>query len=405
MPASVITIGDEILSGHTTDSNFVEITRQLVQWGYAVDAHLTVPDRASRIGDALRETMGRFDPIVVTGGLGGTPDDLTLDAVAAELGRTVEPDGELFGALSSRHPKATPTTLRGIARRIEGSRSLRNPVGQAPGVFLSVDAPEGHSRIVLLPGIPQEMRAILAESVFDALGPGPSGLRTIVRTAGRGEGIIADILAANGFHGCSFLPSTGRVDLVLPAGATEETAHRIRELLGDIVFGDGSKTLAESVVEVLGARGATLAIAESLTGGALGAAITEVPGASRVFLGSFVLYADAMKRDFAGVSDEVLAREGAVSAAVARLLAEGMRSRTGADYALSTTGIAGPSGATATKPVGLVYVGLVLPDGRSRVVRHELLGHRRGVIDRTVTSALDLLRRGALGLPLPAEAV
>ncbi len=409
MSVAIISIGDELLDGHTLDTNFQHLAAALSGAGHRVTEHVTVGDSSAAINRAMDAvaTPGRI--VILTGGLGGTPDDVTLDAVGARLGRPPEVDAELharFESIFAERGRRMSDAAAHIARRIPGTERLENPVGLAPGVL----ADEGGVRYVLLPGVPRELRAIVETSLLPRLGAGPDGRVQTFRAVNVGEGEVARSLADAGVSGVSFLPAIRRVDVAvrLPGGplspGDEERLARIVAALGDHLIGDEHATLEDVCTARLIERGETLGLAESLTGGRIAAAFTRVPGVSRTFLGGQVVYSNDAKVRWLGVSPETLAVHGAVSAETAGEMAAGAARSAGAKWGLSTTGIAGPGGATEEKPVGLVYLGLARPDGSVHVVRRRYLGDRLMIVDHTVADAMDLLRRALFDLPLPAGA-
>jgi nicotinamide-nucleotide amidase len=408
MHAVVITVGDEILRGHTLDTNFHYLARQLAAHGMPVTRHASVADNATAIREEIRAAIAERALVLVTGGLGGTPDDITLDAVAAELGREAVEVPELierFEAWYRTKGREMPKPVRRIARRIEGSELLANSAGQAPGVWLDVH----ESHLALMPGVPAEMRAIMEGPLAPRIAALSGGRRVhVFRIIGIGEAQLAQSLAERDVDAVTYLPSDGRVDVCLTVDPgddhdVEAITAVIRDVAGDAWIGDDRSHLDEVVFDMLRERKTTLAVAESLTGGALGATVVASPGASEVFVGATTAYADEMKMSHLDVKQETLVAHGAVSAETAREMAAGIRARTGAAWGISTTGIAGPTGATDTKPRGLVYVGIAYPDGRVDSVRRVIPGNRAQVIRRTVVLAFETLRRGLLDLSLPEE--
>ncbi len=404
---AIITIGSEILAGHTLDTNFLTLARGLSGIGLEVQRHLTVGDRPDEIRCAVESSMREADLVVVTGGLGGTPDDLTLDVVCGLLGYEIVADEERvarFEAAYQKRGQSLPEAARRIARTPKDAVRLPNPVGQAFGIWF--DAPE--AIVVLLPGIPAEMEGILTTELIPRLSEMTSGKTAFLfRIVGIGEGHLSESLSARGVTGLSFLPSAGRVDIRMVVPATDplpDDAKRavdaIREVAGPALYAEEEITLEEIVGRELTRRQETLAVAESLTGGYAGGAITRVPGASAYFLASAVTYSDESKREWLSVSAGTLERHGAVSAEVAAEMATGVRARAGSDWALATTGIAGPTGDTPTKPIGRVYIGLAYPDGSVHTSGWLFPGRRHGITRRAVIIALDQLRRALLGLPL-----
>jgi len=406
--AILITIGDEVLRGYTLDTNAHWLTGALTRAGHRVIRRVTVPDQAPAIGAALDGARADAALVILTGGLGGTPDDLTLDVVSAHLGRGVADDPELLEALE------TTVRLRGgrrshavqrIARRIDGAERLDNPVGQAPGVWIE----DGDTTFVLLPGVPGEVRGITEASLLPRLGPGDVQVITR-RTVGIGESVLAERLRARGLLvPVAYLPWAGGVDLHLsaPAGPSwpddvRKTVDVIEEVSGDALLGTATVKLEVHVGELLRSRDETVAVGESLTGGGVGVLLTSVPGASDYFLASTVAYANSVKVAALKVRPETIETRGAVSAEVAQEMAIGARDRAGADWGVATTGVAGPDGRSEEKPVGLVYLGLALPDGETVTWRRRYPGDRAHITRLAAAGALDLLRRGLEGRSLEA---
>lgn len=400
MRVIVLTIGDELLAGHVVDTNFTRLAAWFTARGHAVVEHASVGDDAGTIARMLLELRDRCELVVVTGGLGPTPDDVTVAAVASALGRAVVRSGPTLSRLEEQYRAAGRTmqaTTRKIADVVEGAALLENPVGQAPCQWI-----EARGRaVVLLPGVPAELAGILEHSLGARVPEEASRAARTYRTIGIPESRLAEMLIERGVTGVAYLPWSGGVDVRVPAGAPPAILGLLRQVTGDGYFGEAGTTLEQHVVETLAGRGETLAVAESLTGGALAAAIVSVPGASEVFLGGVTAYANALKVSLLGVGETTLSRTGAVSVAVAREMAEGVRTRTGSDWALATTGIAGPTGATEQKPVGLVCFGIATPRGEVHAFGRTLAGDRKGVLARSVVGAMDLLRRALAGLSLP----
>lgn len=411
MNAVVLTIGTEILDGSVTNSNAAWLSRRLSADGVRVVAHVTVGDVDDEIEDAVRSWIPRCDLMIVTGGLGATPDDRTRACLARALGRPL-----VFHEPSAN---AIRQKLRRISRRMDvwedaaahmplGAEVLENPVGLAPGFLVE----EGATRIVALPGVPAEMTAMIdlhLPSVLGRFRPGGVYKHRTVHTSGVPETHLVEKVAPVLPEGveASYLPHHGRVDVRLRMEGEEsvvdrvlgETAERVAAELGDCVYGRDGATLEGVVGELLVGSSKTLAVAESLTGGALGAAITRVPGSSRYFQGGVVAYSNRAKEELLGVDGGLLREHGAVSAEVAVAMARGARKAFAADIAVSTTGIAGPTGATPEKPVGLVYIGI--DDGGGPVAVERRFGTDRSVnVRRTVNTALNLLRLRLLGRPV-----
>jgi len=411
----LVTVGDELLLGDTINGNAAWLGQRLAENGIEVIRSVVVSDRQDEIIQAVREGLGRADAVITTGGLGPTSDDLTRDALAVAAGVKLRRDPALEARLRERTAAAgrelLPMALR-MAEVPEGARLLPNPAGTAPG--LRLELPGGP--VYALPGIPSEMRALTDAEVLPLLlsgaEPGVPVRRRTLRTVGVWESVLATRLApveALAGVGVAYLPEAGEVKIritatgpdaeVVLAGA-EEMA---RELLGSDVYGAGDDALDRVVHRILAERGATVATAESLTGGLLGGELTAMPGSSVTYAGGVVAYDTRLKTSLLGVSAGLLASGGAVQPRVAAEMAAGVRDRLGATYGLAVTGVAGPEPQDG-KPVGTVYIAVSGPTGTPKVVSPRLpasgSGDRlRTLIRRmTVVHALDLLRRNILGL-------
>lgn len=402
MRAEAIAVGSEILAGHTRDTNFGMIASVLAREGIALSQHTVVPDEREALGRALASALERSPLVIMTGGLGATPDDVTRRVMASVLGRKLIFRESLLEALRKKY-EAQRRRMRpadeAMALVPSGAQPLENRVGIAPGLLLRTD----RSLLFALPGVPAEMERMLLDEIIPVLrreGLSGRNLSVTLRTVGITEATLAEYvrpLLGETVRG-SFLPSAGRVDLRLwvrdgerEGRQLEQAVERICERLDPALYGRGSVSLEETVIELLERRGITLALAESLTGGQVGAAVTSVPGSSAVFHGSVVAYSNRAKEDLLGVSPVMLQEQGAVSARTAEEMAAGARRVFGADVAISTTGIAGPGGGSPEKPVGLVYFGLC--DARiCRSLRYCLGGGRQMIQERCVTLALNMLR-------------
>lgn len=407
MKLEAVTIGTELLLGLTVDTNAAEIGRAMAAAGVDVVRHTSVADRPDAIRDALTIALGRADVVLATGGLGPTSDDLTKDVAAGLFGRRLVHDPAVLAALEERFRRIgrwpMPQANRAQADVPEGALVLPNPRGTAPGLWLE----DAAGRVlVLLPGVPHEMRGLLHEQVLPRLAGRVHG--TVVRSrALRTTGVAESALAARlgGVEDAiapltlAYLPGTAGVDLRVTAWHLEpdEADRRLAAALGLIAprlggdcYAEDDTDLAAVVLSALAGR--TLAVAESCTGGLLGGRITAVPGASTTFLGGVVAYANAVKTDFLGVPPATIADHGAASEAVVLAMAEGAQRRFETDAALAITGIAGPEGGTADKPVGTVWVAARY-GGQARAVRRVMPGDRREIRERAAQAALDLLRR------------
>jgi len=411
MTSEVLSIGNEVLSGRTLDTNFQFLARLLEGAGARVAGHQAVPDEARAIAAALEQAFARADLVVTTGGLGPTPDDLTVAAVAQALGLKTRLDEAVLQALEERWNRVIgrgtmPANNRQQALVPEGATVWPNPVGSAPGILVA----QGAKRLVLLPGVPEEMRA-LARDFLAPLARELSGTTVeyaVVRTVGIAESVLEerlhDLADLVGGAWVAYLPGLGGVDVrvALPANDGVAVAARVRQVVleraGEYVYSTDDRSLEQVVLDLLVERKWMLAVAESCTGGLLGGRITDMSGASRAFAGGVICYSNDAKVALCGVRPETLEAHGAVSAEVARELATGVAQRFGATCGIGVTGIAGPDGGSPEKPVGTVHVAAATPDGVHH--RHlKLFGNRAQVRERSVTAALELLRRRVLGLP------
>lgn len=406
----ILTIGGEILGGRTADTNFFYLARSLRARGLDCGWHTVVGDDRETLSAALEAALSRAAIVVTTGGLGATPDDITRKVIAAVLKRQLVLREDLLDRLAERYASAgrtVPPDLQAQALVPFGAELIDNEAGTAPG--LRFRTAEG-GLLYALPGVPHEMERMAERFVLPEIASllrGPLRRERTIRTVGIPEARLAELVGPIAPAGVevAYLPRAGTVDLKFAAaGSTGEAERRLaavvaaaRERIGPAVYAEGETDLAEAVGAGLLGRGWTLAVAESLTGGALGARIVSVPGASRYLLGDIVAYADRAKTALLGVPEAWIREHGAVSAPVAEAMAHGARERLSADVGISTTGIAGPDGATESKPVGLVYLGLAWPGGRIAVARR-WTGGRGNTIERTVNAALDLVRRAAAGL-------
>jgi nicotinamide-nucleotide amidase len=397
--AIVITVGDEILSGRVLSQDLAIVAIWLERYGVRVIREVAVGDDEDSIADAIRVSFGPKVFVVVTGGLGPTEDDLTRRAAANALSLPLEFCDDLFETIR-RKLKSLGIPETKVHRNygfIPGDfRPLDNPSGLAPGLLYS--ASSGH--ILLLPGVPAEVRSILDSLDAEELPllEGASMDRVRVRTYGLRETQIVETLRPHmeELRPIHFLPSLDLVDLDLESRDTggsglEERVRLLEHALGDAVYGKEDDTLQNVVGTQLMRLGFRAATAESCTGGLVAKLLTDVPGSSDFFEGSVVAYDNRVKTSVLGVSETELEGHGAVSETVARGMAEGIRDLLGVDVGLSTTGIAGPGGGTPEKPVGLVYMGVALPEG-TRVQKEIFKGNRERVRRSTALCLLNWLR-------------
>jgi nicotinamide-nucleotide amidase len=413
MTIELINTGSELMLGRALNTHQQWICRQMADLGYTVNRQVAIPDAPHEIEAAVRESLSRADLIITTGGLGPTSDDLTRDRIAGLLGRNLREDEEAVRRIEqffAARRRPMPDKVKTQALVPEGAMVLQNAHGLAPGVAIEVDPNpfrpgNAPSLLIMLPGPPRELRPMFKDSVIPMLPnklplQNPFFSRTL-RTVGIGESVIQErigaLIAELGIE-VGYCARVSQVDIRLAAlgngsqkliAAAEEI---VRKHIGDYIFGLEEDTLESFIVRELTALGKTLATAESCTGGLIANQITNVPGASAVLLAGFVTYSNAAKEKFLGVRMETLKAHGAVSEATALEMAEAVRRETGADYALSVTGIAGPSGGTHEKPVGTVFVGLATPE--KTIARKYYNPYDRETFKQvTAYQALDLLRR------------
>jgi nicotinamide-nucleotide amidase len=408
--AAVVTIGSELCRGIRSDSNGPEVARALTAAGYRVVLTASAPDEVTAIRDALAAALSSCDLVIVTGGLGPTHDDVTREAAAAVLGRELIADahvvGELQRVVAGRDDREIVAQLLRQADIIEGARVLWPHAGTAPGQVIERDG----STLVLLPGPPREMRPMLGEFLGERR---HTAAPRILRVTGlpESEAQLAATRALEGHVGVELadLATPSLVDILLyddAAGPAELdfAADAVSAALGQPCYSTDGSDLAHIVVRrALGCQ-ATLALAESCTGGMVASAITDVAGSSGVMFGGVVAYSNEAKTRLLGVSHAVLDRHGAVSAECARAMALGARDRFGSTLALSTTGIAGPGGGSEAKPVGTVYFGVATESG-AWAFHRQFAGDRAVVRTKACVYALDIVRRHLAGLDPPEGGV
>lgn len=415
MKAHLITIGDELLIGQTVNTNAAWLGEQLSLLGIEIAQVTTIGDEAAAIRGALDDALAHATLVITTGGLGPTHDDVTKHVVADYLGKPLREDEELMERIRAyyeRGDRSIPDAARKLALVPEGFERLHNPVGTAPGLWYA-DEHDGREYIlVVLPGVPQEMKGIVKAAVVPRLEE-RGDLQTVVHrtllTAGIGESSlqekIGDLVEGLGDTlRLAYLPSTSGVRLRLSAHGDdardaeqriEAFEARLRERIGKYIFGTGDDTLEAVLGAMLRERGLTLATAESCTGGFVAHRLTNVSGSSDYFVGSVVSYANAVKVEQLGVDPEALEQYGAVSEPVALQMARGVRRALSADIGISTTGIAGPTGGTPEKPVGTVWLGYA-DDAGDRAVQLQFTQDRMLNKELFSTSALELVRRQLL---------
>lgn len=416
MEIEIINTGSELLLGRVLNTHQQFLCSQLANLGMVVTRQVAISDTGPAIQNAVREALGRAELIIVTGGLGPTSDDITRDLIAELLGKKLRVDAEALSRIEqffAQRNRRMPETTKVQALVPEGSIVLQNAHGTAPGLVIELDPnPFGSAGkravLVMLPGPPRELRPMFSKQVIPLLGKYFPKLTAFVcrtlKTTGIGESYVEEKIAGplkhltDGRIELGYCARVGEVDVRLVAHGADgeccvaEAEKIISGLIGAHIFGRDDDVLEEVVVRQLIAAKKTLAIAESCTGGFICHRITNVPGASEVFLNGMVTYSNESKQRLVGVHSETLAQFGAVSEATAREMAEGARLRSNADYAIAVTGIAGPGGGSTEKPVGTVFIALA--GAEKTVTQQHLLQYDRETF-KFVTSqlALDLLRR------------
>ncbi len=408
MTAYILTIGDEILIGQVTDTNATYMGEALDREGYKVQEHLSVADTREGITKGLDRAIAAADIVLITGGLGPTKDDITKKVLADYVGTDLVFHQETWERLQKIYRsfgrEAQP--MHRVQCELPGTATvLTNRRGTAPGMWLEHQG----TIIVSMPGVPYEMRYLVKEEVLPRLRKRKLGnLRQrslTILTAGAGESTIAESIEAvedslPEHMSLAYLPNLGTVRLRLTTRGTDdavmeaeirEQQARIEAIIGPLVYGYGKKDLALVVQEKMQAKGLTLATAESCTGGSVAAMITRHPGSSGHFMGSVVAYDNAVKVQMLGVPNATLEEHGAVSEATVIAMAEGIRTRMGTDYGISTSGIAGPGGGSEAKPVGTIWVAIAGPNGTQAKLLTAGKDRRRN-ITYTVHHVLNALR-------------
>lgn len=408
--AWIISIGTELTLGQSVDTNAVWLSAQLAKLGVRCTQRVTLPDELRACVQAFQQASATCDVVLITGGLGPTADDLTREALAQAAGAELASHAgslEQIKAFFAQRGREMPPANAVQALFPSGAEPIANPTGTAPGIHMRL----GSAEVFALPGVPSEMKPMFERDVAPRLGGGDGlTLRSVVlRCHGLGESEIgqrlADLMvrgrnpevgttAEQGMVGVRINSSGPGPDVDRMLGEVERL---VRERLGDHVYGRDDETLAQAVGELLRRQGATLATAESCTGGWIGKLLTDAAGSSDYYLGGVVAYADKLKQVLLDVPEEALRRHGAVSDVVAKAMAEGARGRFAADYALSVTGVAGPGGGSVEKPVGSVFIGLATPTlTRAHKRNFGADSPRDSVRIRSASAALDLLRRELL---------
>jgi len=412
--ASIVSVGNEILSGQTVDTNAAYLSAELLSIGVPVVSSYSVGDEIERIVRGLSLASADADVVLVTGGLGPTDDDLTRQAMAKFLGAELQLQNELLEKIQkffAARGRQMADTNKIQAYIPAGAKALAN-IGTAPGIMAEpctrCGAGESGGKLIFaLPGVPPEMKRMFEESVLPELERFTGEQAVVVKKLkcfGAGESTIAELLGTmmqrgrNPLINCTV--SSGIITLHIIATAVDkEKAEQMAEkdekllqnMLGELIYGVAEKSLAEVVGEKLTRQGKTIAVAESCTGGLLAKLLTDIPGSSKYFTFGWITYSDQAKVSELGVPDDLIQEYGAVSEQVAQAMAIGARKKAGTDYAVGITGIAGPAGGSEQKPVGLVYIGVDSENGCD--TRRCLFYHGRQFIRlRAAQTVLNILR-------------
>ena len=411
MKSEIIAVGSEMLTPFRQDTNSLYLTEKLNEIGVLVAFKTIVGDRRKDLVGAIRTALGRVDIVIIMGGLGPTEDDLTRESAADALSLNLRRDATQVAALHARAAAWRITMPQNNLRQadvLQGATLLQNPNGSAPGQWLDTTFNGYRKLIALLPGPPHECRPLFDAECLPRLREvvppryiATRMLKAAMIAESQADKILAPIYQTYTDVETTLLAHAGDLQVTLICNKAsldaaqervDSLAERLEEALDDFLYSSQGDTLEQIVLYYLGLRQATVAVAESCTGGLVAERITSVPGASRSFVGGAVVYSDQLKTDFAGVPAELIAHHGAVSAEVAKALAEGIRKRTGATFGLGVTGIAGPTGATEKKPVGLVHVAVA--DAQSTdALERTFRGDRQRIREWASTYALDLLRK------------
>jgi len=415
MGAELLTIGTELLLGQIVDTNASWISQRLAEAGIDVYYKSTVGDNWGRLEAAIRLAMRRVDILIMTGGLGPTEDDLTREVLAAVLNRALHLDSAVLRHIEERFARrrvAMAENNRKQAMVPDGAEVLHNPRGTAPGLLIRNEG----QVFVCMPGVPSEMKPMLLEQVIpqirEVFGIRSCIVSRLLKTCGISESTldqrIGDYFREMRNPTIGVLAHAGEIHVRLTckgedpaevAGRLDDLERKIRERLGHLIFGRDDDKLEAVVGRLLRERRATLAVAESCTGGLVASRLTDISGSSDYFERGVVAYSPAAKEQLLGVQPEVIQAHGLVSVEAVHAMAAGVRGLSGTTLGLATTGIAGPTGGTPDKPVGLVCVGLAW-EGGAAAREFQLLGDREQVKYRGAQMALEMLRRHLLGIPM-----
>lgn len=412
MKVEIITIGDEILIGQIVDTNSAWMGQKLNEIGAKVERITTISDTLEEIKSAIKEAESRVDVVLITGGLGPTKDDVTKKALAEyyDCNFTFHPEiAEHIARLFARFGKEITEINRLQAELPSACKPLQNDNGTAPGMWFE----QNNTVVISMPGVPYEMKGLMRNHVLPRIRQkfnAPAILHKTVLTMGMGESWLSERIsdwesALPSDLKLAYLPSPGRVRLRLSAFGNEVVqlqsklnleVEKLIQLIPELVFGYDTDTIEKVVGELFKEKGLTVGTAESCTGGLIAHKITSIAGSSAYFLGSVVSYANEVKMNSLGVSEENLKQYGAVSEAVVRQMAEGVRKNLKTDFGIATSGIAGPDGGTEEKPVGTVWIAISGPE--RTVAKKYQFGHNRARnIEISANTALNMLRKELIG--------
>jgi nicotinamide-nucleotide amidase len=412
--AEIIAVGSELLTPHRQDTNSLYLTEKLNDLGVEVRFKSIVGDERESLVTATKLAMRRSDIIIFSGGLGPTEDDLTREAVAEALGLTLNRDPQIIAKLEERFAKRgykfSPNNAK-QADVIANAVVLSNSMGSAPGQWISGKYDQHERILILLPGVPYELKALFESECMPRLRTKVPAQHIATRTLkmamipeSQVDARVAPIYKTYTDVETTILAGGGEIQLHLRCrkdseaeaeARVEELAEKIEDEMGDTIFSRKGETIEQIVSYLLQMRGMTLATAESCTGGMLAQRITSLSGSSRYFLGGAVVYSNELKTQFAGVPKALIDKHGAVSREVAQALAEGIRKRCLSSYGVGITGVAGPTGGTEQKPVGLLYVALAGEEG-TQVVERNFPGDRARIRQFATEQALEMIRRALL---------
>lgn len=413
MRGELIFVGTELLLGQIVNTNATYLGEHLANLGVDIYYTSVVGDNLERIKEVIQIALNRSELIIITGGLGPTFDDITREGIAAAINRELVYDPQVMAQIEE-HFRRTKHTLLPMHRRqayviSEGCQVVPNTIGSAPGLIIEYNG----KWIIAMPGVPREMKKMCEDKIFPWIAEKVGNViikSKVLKVTGMGESMVADeiddIVKTLSNPTIAFLCRPGEVSIRITAKASNaeeadrmiaDVADRVRAKLKENIFGEDDQSLEQVVGMLLSKHHKTLAIAESCTGGLVSSRVTDVPGSSDYFQGSIVSYSNRLKVDLLGIPEDDIRTHGAVSAQVALKMAEAIREIANTDYGIGITGIAGPTGATAEKPVGLVYIGLA-SDESSYSKEYRFVGDRASIKLWSSQTALDMLRRELLKL-------